>query len=258
MKLVHPPKLFAVSVILIALVLFRVDSTDNSTIQQIDETVTFSRGHAAIAKLIETAYPTPIRADLQPTPIPTQVPTRVPPTAIPTATPEPALLRSQRFQQYVSQIKDGSAGVIKGIFVDGILELKVVQQPENDWKYVDEQLGTTTQFQSATVNGVIGLLAHNFLSGQLFYQLTPGQEIGVVYGDGKVKVYRVVNSTSYKKIDTSSLTSDLVEQSSGHLFSTQDVFNKYYTGNDHLTLQTCLERDGNWSWGLYFVFAVPE
>lgn len=259
MKLANTPRLFTVSIIFIALAVYHYEST-SKTEQKTSQPITSPKGHAVIAKAIPAMLPTfspTFASTLKPTQI-LPAPTGIPATLAPTATPQPAIYRSFEFLNFINQVKDGEAGVVKGVFVDGTLALKVVQQPEKNWKFVSEKLGTATQFQSATANEIVGLLAHNYLSGKLFYKLKPGMEVGIIFGDGAVKVYKIQKSASYKKMDSSSLTSDLVEQSTGQLYSTQEVFDQFYTGRDHITFQTCLERDGNWSWGLYFVMAVPE
>ena len=44
---------------------------------------------------------------------------------------------------------------------------------------------------------------------------------------------------------------------SGRL-TTAEVFTKMYTGGDRVTFQTCIVVDGNTSWGLLFVIALPN
>jgi hypothetical protein len=37
----------------------------------------------------------------------------------------------------------------------------------------------------------------------------------------------------------------------------EELFNKVYRGDYHLTLQTCIENNGNASWGRLFIVATP-
>jgi hypothetical protein len=175
------------------------------------------------------------------------------PPAPPTSAPQtsPALAR------FITRVADGQAKVVRGVYAAGILALQVIQQPDKDWTYVSEVQGNATEFQNAANNGVIGLLAHNYLSGRLFYNLKSGDQIGIVYGDSLVKYYRVSGSYQYQKLDPNDLSSKLVDLSNGATVTSGQVFEKFYSGGDHVTLQTCLEKNGISTWGLYFVVAQP-
>src|SRR5574341_335350 len=94
-------------------------------------------------------------------------------------------------ETFVRHVSNGQPGVIRGVFVPGRFALSVIQQPENNATFVSNKRDLVTQFEKAARNGVTGLLAHNYLSGRLFYQLTSGQEVFVVYGDGAIQRYRV-------------------------------------------------------------------
>lgn len=158
---------------------------------------------------------------------------------------------------FIHLVSDGQTSVVRGLFVTGKMALRVVQQPANDWSFVSAELGDATQFQRAALNGVIGLLAHNYLSGRTFYRVKQGDRVEVVYGDGTVKSYQVSGTYRYQKIDPADLSSSLVDLSNGVVVSSGQVFERFYNGADHLTLQTCLEKDGLSTWGLYFVVALP-
>ena len=175
----------------------------------------------------------------------------------PPAPPVSAPKISPEFARFIKQVADGQAKFVRGVFVEGILALRVVQQPTKDWAYVSGVLGNATEFQNAADNGVIGLLAHNYLSGKLFYHLKMGDQIGVVYGDGSVKNYRVSGSFQYQKLDPNDLSSKMVDLSTDITMTSGQVFEKFYAGSDHVTFQTCLEKNGVSTWGLYFVVAQP-
>ncbi|MFN7034719.1 MAG: hypothetical protein ACK4SN_00005, partial [Bellilinea sp.] len=44
----------------------------------------------------------------------------------------------------------------------------------------------------------------------------------------------------------------------GEVIDTVQLFAKFYMGEAHLTLQTCISRDGDPAWGRLFIYAVPE
>lgn len=164
---------------------------------------------------------------------------------------------SPAFSRFIRMVSNGQPGTVRGLFANGIMALTVVQQPGTDWAFVSAELGNATQFQNASKNGVIGLLAHNYLSGRSFYKLKQGDQVGVVYGDGAVKYYQVSGMYRYQKIDPADMSSSLIDLSNGVVVSSGQVFERFYDGADHLTLQTCLEKDGLSTWGLYFVVALP-
>jgi hypothetical protein len=160
-------------------------------------------------------------------------------------------------ETFVKHVGDGQSGVIRGVFVPGQFALSVVQQPEHNATFVSNKRDLVTQFEKAARNGVTGLLAHNFLSGRLFYQLAAGQEVFVVYGDGAIQRYRVTGIFRFQKLNPASLRSNLVDLSSGEMLTTAQVFNRFYRGDHHLTFQTCLEQGERRDWGLTFFLATP-
>ena len=58
--------------------------------------------------------------------------------------------------------------------------------------------GEATQFAMASQFGSVGLLAHNILSGKFFSELTIGQEVRLVYGDGKVEYFIVAEICAFR------------------------------------------------------------
>jgi hypothetical protein len=164
---------------------------------------------------------------------------------------------SPAFKRFIEEVADGHAGSVRGVYVAGVLALPVVQQPAGDIAFVSNLLGTATQFQSAAQYGVTGLLAHNYLSGALFYGLSIGQEVRIVFGDGSYRRYQVQKIDRFKKLTPSSLQSDLIDLSTGATRTTNQVFDQYYRGQHRLTFQTCLESKGISNWGLTFIIATP-
>ena len=161
-------------------------------------------------------------------------------------------------KDFITQVSEGSSGTdLGGVHISGVFSLKVEQQPEDKATHVSTALGSVTQFRSAARNGVTGLLAHNYLSGKLFYNIALGQEVNLVYGDGSIKRYQVSDIQSFQKLTPSSLRGDLIDLETGRKYSTAQVYNRFYTGSDHVTFQTCLEGEGISNWGLTFFVATP-
>jgi hypothetical protein len=160
-------------------------------------------------------------------------------------------------QEFVARVSDGYTEVVRGVFVPDIFGLPVVQQPKDQAIFVSSEPRSVTQFGKAEKNGVTGLLAHNYLAGRLFYQLRPGQDVMIVYGDGTVKHYRITDIYRFQKLVPSNLYSDLVDLSSGARATSSQVFNRFYRGQDQLVFQTCLESGGKLNWGLTFIVATP-
>lgn len=158
---------------------------------------------------------------------------------------------------FMDPLINGQSKSIRGVYVPGFMALPIVQQPSGNTGFVSQQPGTATQFQLAARYGVIGLLAHNYLSGQEFYRLVEGLKVLVVNGDGSLQNYRITQIVEYQKVTPGSNWSQYINLDTGERLTTYEVFSQYYQGEHHLTFQTCLERDGLETWGLRFVVAEP-
>ncbi len=159
--------------------------------------------------------------------------------------------------EFSERVENGQPGQVVGVYVPQILELEVEQQPAADPLFVDGQTGMATQFERAALNGVVGLLAHNTSSGIKFYQVQIGQQIDVIYGNGRIEQFRVQSISEFQKLQTMNPMSDFVDLSTGSTLTSTQVFNRFYSGDHRLTLQTCLERNGDPNWGLHFIEAYP-
>jgi hypothetical protein len=171
-----------------------------------------------------------------------------------TATPSAGLPSLNEFTQ---QVVDGQSNLVRGLYVSQVMALRVVPQPQGDTGFISAEDGTATLFQTASYYGVTGLLAHNFLSGKEFFRLSTGQELDVIYGDGQVKHYQVSQIDDFQRLSINDLRSNFMELSSGLEKTADQVFADFYQGSPHLTLQTCIEKDGEWSWGVRFIKADP-
>jgi hypothetical protein len=158
---------------------------------------------------------------------------------------------------FAASVYTGEAGVVRGVFIPGVLALPVTQQPTGDIAFVSDEDNMITEFQSARKNGITGLLAHNYLSGAAFYSIGMGQEVTIVYGDGKVRRYVVDRISQYQRLERSNLRSRFVDLSDSTSLSSDEVFTRYYRGAHRVTFQTCLARSGFSNWGLQFTQATP-
>jgi hypothetical protein len=165
---------------------------------------------------------------------------------------------SEGLQYFIGQIAQDENNDLAGVYVDDVLALPVVQQPKGDNLYVSRLMGNVTQFQSAASHGVTGLLAHNYLSGDLFYGMELGQVVNLIYGDGRVKHYIIDDIQSYEKLEGDFYTSNYMNLETGEVLTTPDLFQLMYTGDDKVTFQTCIKNGSDWSWGRIFIVAIPH
>jgi len=177
--------------------------------------------------------------------------------------PEPANIaggfeNNEPHQIFIQSLINGQGSEVRGVYVPGVFALPVVQQPETNPVYVSEEDGYLTLYRSAANNGVTGLLAHNYLSGAQFSEIEPGVEVNVIYGDGASRPYRVDKIHRFQKVEPTNLSSDLIDLNTGTRMTAAQVFDQVYRGGDHVTFQTCLEEEGNLSWGLLFITASPR
>ena len=164
------------------------------------------------------------------------------------------------FTDFSKTVQNGKAMDLRGVYVSDVLALPVVQQPSNNAGYVSSTDGEATQFRMASQYGNIGLLAHNHLSGKLFAQLAAGQEVRLVYGDGKVETFVVLEVLKYQALQPNSPYSEFrnMNDSKSKTLSAEQMFKRVYFGDKHVTFQTCIEKDGSLSWGRLFVIAIPK
>jgi hypothetical protein len=115
-----------------------------------------------------------------------------------------------------------------------------------------------TQFGMASRYGNIGLLAHNHLSGKFFSQLTVGQEVRLVYGNGTTEVFTISEILQFQALQPTSPYSSFRNLSKDETLTAEQMFKRVYFGDRHITFQTCINANGNSSWGRLFVIAVPK
>jgi hypothetical protein len=77
------------------------------------------------------------------------------------------------FTDFSQIVQNGQRDVLRGVYVDEVLALPVVQQPSGNATYVSNNDGEATQFGMASQYGNVGLLVHNHRAGKSFSELTP-------------------------------------------------------------------------------------
>ena len=124
--------------------------------------------------------------------------------------------------------------------------------------FVSQAADVVTQFSMAAEVGNIGLLAHNHLAGQAFFNLSVGDEVRLVYGDGKIEYFTVSELLQYQAIQPYSPYSEFRDLESGVTINAEEMFRKVYRGDRHVTFQVCIEENGIGAWGRLFVIAQPR
>jgi hypothetical protein len=164
------------------------------------------------------------------------------------------------FADFSKSVQNGDAKALRGVYVADVFALPIVQQPAGNPGYVSSTDGQLTQFGMASQYGNVGLLAHNHLSGKLFSQLAVGQEVRLVYGDGKTEVFVISEVLHYQALQPTSPYSSFrnMDQKDDAILTAEQMFKRAYSGDRHVTFQTCLDAYGNASWGRLFVIATPK
>lgn len=157
---------------------------------------------------------------------------------------------------FIRQVNTG-APAVRGVFADGVLALRVVEQPADDPMYINGASDTATLFNLAARNNVTGLVAHNYLAGEQFYRLKLNTPLTIVYGDGRTASYTIRAIHRFQALQPESPYSDFVALADDEQLTAAELFNRMYSGGPKVTLQTCIEKDGLLSWGRYFVIAEP-
>ncbi len=162
------------------------------------------------------------------------------------------------FGEFSKSVQNNQAGVLRGVYVPDVLAFPVVQQPAGKAAYVSANDGEITQFGMAAQFGNVGLLAHNNLSGRYFSQLAIGQEVRLIYGDGKVEYFVITQILKFQALDPNSPYSSFRDLDNNENLTAAQLFSKVYRGDHHITFQTCIEANQEASWGRLFVIATPK
>ena len=162
------------------------------------------------------------------------------------------------YKSFIASVQNGQAGVLRGVYVPDVFALPIAQQPVGYPGFVSQNDGEITQFRMAAEAGNVGLLAHNYLSGEEFANLSTGQEVRLIYGDGKAEYFIVDQVLRYQALQPHSPNSEFRDLETNITITAEELFRKVYRGERHVTFQTCIEADGNSSWGRLFIVAQPK
>jgi hypothetical protein len=162
------------------------------------------------------------------------------------------------FAKFTKTVQNQEANALRGVYVPGILALPIAQQPAGNAGYVSSQAGEVTQFGMATQFGNVGLLAHNHLSGSDFSNLTAGQEVRLVYGNGAVEYFEITQVLKFEALEPNNPYSSFRDLSNDEFLTAAQLFKKVYGGERHVTFQTCIANAESLSWGRLFVLATPK
>jgi len=162
------------------------------------------------------------------------------------------------FSDFSQTVQNGQADVLRGVYVADALALPVVQQPAGNPGYVSNYDGQVTQFSMASQFGNLGLLAHNHLAGKSFSQLSVGQEVRMIYGNGRVEYFVITEILQYQALQPTSVRSAFRDLATEETITAEQLFKRVYTGDRHVTFQTCIEANGISSWGRLFIVATPK
>ena len=158
---------------------------------------------------------------------------------------------------FIETVKNGKASALRGVYVSNTMALSIEQQPAGNPGYVSNTDNVATQFNSASQVGNIGLLAHNTHAGGLFSSIKIGDKIILVFGDGHTETFIVSGIQRFQALNSQSIYSQFKDIETQTTYSANNLFNKEYRGDYHLTLQTCIMKSGDPSWGRLFITAIP-
>ena len=171
----------------------------------------------------------------------------------------PATASLPALDSFINSVMNGKATQVVGVYVPGTLALPTVQQPATQPNFVSREPETTTQFLAASRFQTIGFLAHNYLAGTHFFDLKMFQTVIVIYGNGKLGYYQIVDIQKYQALTPNSPHSDFVDLNgpvNNHL-TAGDLFDRVYAKGDRVIFQTCILNNGEPSWGRMFIIATP-
>jgi hypothetical protein len=160
--------------------------------------------------------------------------------------------------EFSSTVENSNSNQVTGVYVKDVMAVPVLQQPSGQAGYVSTKADTVTQFAAATKYGTIGLLAHNYLAGAYFSQLSQGKLVTLVYGNGQERNFRITAVKQYRAFSPNNPYSQFMAlDQPGVTLSSSDLFHQTYGLGNVLILQTCISKDNEPSWGRLFIIAEP-
>jgi hypothetical protein len=140
------------------------------------------------------------------------------------------------------------SGSIVRVTVPGVLENQVV--PSGNRAPEGELIG---QYSVAAEHGSIGLLAHNYLEGAKFYDLTPGMRVYLETSTGQTIEYQVTNIMRFQASNPDDYSKPFFDEAGNRLTAWELFQHAYLPGV--LTFQTCISGEGTTTWGVMIVQA---
>lgn len=158
---------------------------------------------------------------------------------------------------FISQVRNGQAEQLRGIYIPEILADPVVQQPSGHNEFVSPKQNVLTQFALASEYGSTGLLAHNNLAGASFSSLALNQKVFLVYGDGRVLTFVVKEILRFQALEPDNPSGNFVGVGNPTVLRAADVFSNVYEREGQVIFQTCIASGEKLNWGRLFVIAEP-
>ena len=166
------------------------------------------------------------------------------------------VLSDPELSLYVISNLDHEDPGLQGVYVKNTVQLSVVDQPANMPGFVSSSPDVVTDFAQARLYGSIGLLAHNNLAGEVFMELDEGEEIVLVYGNGKIEKYVVTEINEFQATEPLSPYSSFINLTDPDaILTNEELFFDTYGVAGRLILQTCISNSNDDSWGRLFIIA---
>jgi hypothetical protein len=159
---------------------------------------------------------------------------------------------------FISQVENGQAEELRGVYIPEILAARVVQQSTENNEFVSPRQNIVTQFGLASRFGSTGLLAHNELAGESFSQLQERQRFYLIYGNGQISAFVITEILHYQALEPTSTSSNFVDLENGSLLTAPELFLKIYNRPGQVIFQTCIAAEGDRAWGRLFIIAEPD
>jgi hypothetical protein len=106
--------------------------------------------------------------------------------------------------------------------------------------------------------GTIGILAHNYLAGDQFFQLEDGMEVYIIYGDGSYAAYLITEIRRFQALQPNSPYSNFLDLDDNNTqLSATQLFDQIYDQPGNVIFQTCISANGINTWGRIFISAEP-
>ena len=161
-------------------------------------------------------------------------------------------------EDFTASVSNGDSSMVVGVYKRATFALKVIPQPEGNFAYLPDTEELLVQLaQAEELYGNLGLAAHNNLAGKYIAELTPGDIINIIYGDGTIFKYEIINVKSYQAFLPDDLYSDYKDLEDGRVYSSSQLFEKAFGGENQIGLITCISQDDISTWGRIVVVGVP-